>query len=374
MGTAQTMAADGERQEIDLFMPPAEEEVMAYARAKGYPENESRAAFAELAASGWMTKDGQRAVCWKKAFTQRVKGKVRAGKLARIARKAKKLAEKESMLDMLSGAIPASEAAGLMHCTEETLACEAANGMVGSFASGEGSLLFTREDLEAYASRIYRPAGRQGADSPEAAALKARLEDAAKQAGEAAMRIDALEKENGELRKNEEFWADAAEKNEKEAGKERQKARDLQERLDEKLEKIDGCTIRHTEKLFYSEEIKQLILDLVGKRLNDTGTVLGNEHVRSIDLMQNIIDCNPMEGQRDAKRAEIRKAVEDTVQNGDLRPMERAGFTNESAPRAPHAKMLFNDDPRYCIVLSGSPSDWRTDRNISALALKMIIV
>ncbi|MDJ0900382.1 MAG: hypothetical protein QNJ55_16380 [Xenococcus sp. MO_188.B8] len=114
-----------------------------------------------------------------------------------------------------------------------------------------------------------------------------------------------------------------------------------------------------TEKDFYIEESKDLILDILKKSLNNL-----HEDSRRQHIVSDIIKHN----HSNSAREEIKQKTKDIfgdykrMTNEKRKELEKIGF--EFISDSNHYKLRFKEDPRYQFSCSKTPSDQRSGRNL----------
>ena len=109
---------------------------------------------------------------------------------------------------------------------------------------------------------------------------------------------------------------------------------------------------------FYQGEIKDLVLSTLTDALQNIP-----QQSRRRDVVEDIINNNGYQKLSEARAEEIKRMLKtyDGMSSKLRQDLESYGFeVNEDGK---HYKILYNGDGRYTIVLSKTPSDWRTGKS-----------
>ncbi|MCM1981636.1 hypothetical protein [Lyngbya confervoides] len=202
-------------------------------------------------------------------------------------------------------------------------------------------------------------------------------------------KLKELENNNSELRRlNEEqkntiaeFYNNLEMEIEKEANKK------FIERIQE-LEKVDFQTesssknldsnrfsaqdgfilIKVQEQDLYSEEIISILIDILKNSLNNV-----HENSRRQHIITDIVHSNYSGHYREEFKAEIQNLFRDykSMNSRTRKALKRLGF--EIVSDNSNYKMIFQQDSRYTVSFSKTPSDWRAGRNIASDICNLIL-
>ncbi|MBE6374105.1 MAG: hypothetical protein E7055_18820 [Lentisphaerae bacterium] len=118
---------------------------------------------------------------------------------------------------------------------------------------------------------------------------------------------------------------------------------------------------------FYQGEILSLILEILQKER----ALCSNEQLRRQHLIDSILAANPHPKRKD----EIKKSLKKILSNwqnkmADRNYLKSLGFSFKEDGK--HIKLTWNDDSRYTITLSKTPSDIRAGKNTASDAIKIL--
>ncbi|MFT0787377.1 hypothetical protein, partial [Synechococcus sp. H55.10] len=120
--------------------------------------------------------------------------------------------------------------------------------------------------------------------------------------------------------------------------------------------------LRRTEREFYPQEAKSFILEILHRAIDQV-----HEKSRVRHILEDLLQYNDaQEGNR--HRQDIMGSIDDLFldyrkwSDSHERKLQRLGFEITSEDN--HVKIRFHRDPRYQIILSRTPSDWRAGREI----------
>ena len=118
---------------------------------------------------------------------------------------------------------------------------------------------------------------------------------------------------------------------------------------------------RGREKDFYEGEVREMVLAALEDSL---GTMTSTGRRR--DIVKDIIDSNEYQKVAEQKSEDIRRLLKTyTGMTAKLRQeLETMGFVIGEDGK--HYKVTYFGDPRYCVTLSKTPSDWRAGQAITS--------
>ena len=123
-----------------------------------------------------------------------------------------------------------------------------------------------------------------------------------------------------------------------------------------------------TEKQFYEDEIKRIILECI----KNTISTYGSEEQRRRDyhIMRDIVDNNMASDMGDTIKNEIMRVFrKNKFTKSDVEDLKGFGFEIQ---RGGHDKYVFGGDDRYIITVANSPSDFRDGENLAHEAVNLI--
>lgn len=113
-----------------------------------------------------------------------------------------------------------------------------------------------------------------------------------------------------------------------------------------------------TEKDFYEEEIKELLLDIL-KKINNV-----NQDSRRQHIISDILEHNPSNNKREEIERYIRDVFWDYIEMTDEKRKELENIGFEFIPDGKHYKVRFEGDSRYPFYFSKTPSDQNSGKHI----------
>ena len=148
---------------------------------------------------------------------------------------------------------------------------------------------------------------------------------------------------------------------------ENQFLRSENQRLSNEAHNQNSLLCSGVENEFYQGEILSLILEILQKERNQCS----NGQLRKLHLIDSILAAN----QRPKRKDEIKKTLKDILskwQNkaADRNKLKDLGFSITEEGK--HIKLTWNDDSRYIITLSKTPSDIRSGKNTASDAIKLL--
>lgn len=126
--------------------------------------------------------------------------------------------------------------------------------------------------------------------------------------------------------------------------------------------------LNYTEKEFYPEEIKDVLLELLNKIEKHMGEA--EKKRRSYHVMQDIKACNTISQYRTEMQQSIREIIERrNVNERTIADLQRAGFEMKGND---HQKAYFHGDGRYMVTIASTPSEGRGGNNTAHDALDLL--
>lgn len=126
-----------------------------------------------------------------------------------------------------------------------------------------------------------------------------------------------------------------------------------------------------TEKDLYDHEISDVILKVLKKEhqamTGDTTLMLS----RKYHVLSDILEHNTFTGHDEEVRKAFKKAVQTgTMTNSGIREMERYGFSVKKNGKS-HYQVIYQNDERYMIGMSTTPSDKSSGHNLASTYMNM---
>lgn len=136
----------------------------------------------------------------------------------------------------------------------------------------------------------------------------------------------------------------------------------LEAALENKCE--DGLIVKGDFKEFYNDEVKDCIISVLEKELNNC--IKG---WRKEEIIKHLLEDNKITGEGKEIFQEIDKVIKDKSTNSRRRNLEKIGFVLE---KGSHDKYAYKGNSKYAVTISNSPQDNRTDKNSSSDFLRQI--
>lgn len=139
-----------------------------------------------------------------------------------------------------------------------------------------------------------------------------------------------------------------------------------------KLESTNGVAIliQGEEVEYYPGELKELVYEILNKRL---AQLAGEKNRREKHLLEDILEANPINGERERRRKLIKEALQgyQTLSTTINRKLEEIGFKLKSGNK--HYKLIYNNDERYTFTMSKTGSDNRGGNNLVSDIIKRFL-
>lgn len=129
-----------------------------------------------------------------------------------------------------------------------------------------------------------------------------------------------------------------------------------------------GIIIDYTEKEFFDDEIKRIVIECIKRTINGYGS--DAQKWREYHLLKDIIDNNTVSEIGNNIKAEMTSIFKkDNLTKADVRALKGLGFVLQAGN---HVKYVFHGDDRYIITVSKTPSDHRSSENLAHEAIHLI--
>lgn len=126
--------------------------------------------------------------------------------------------------------------------------------------------------------------------------------------------------------------------------------------------------LSYTEKDFYPEEIRDVVLELLDKVGQGVGE--SEKKRRSYHVLQDIKNCNNISEYRKEIIQDIKEVIErGNINERTISDLQKMGFEVKGND---HQKAYFNGDGRYMITLASTPSEHRGGTNTSHDAIDLM--
>ena len=124
----------------------------------------------------------------------------------------------------------------------------------------------------------------------------------------------------------------------------------------------------YTEKAFYNDEVKRMILKSIGQMISTYGPE--EQLRRDYHVLKNVCDNNTFSDEGNCIKREMLQILrKKKLGKSDVNSLKRLGFEVQSGG---HDKYVFHHDDRYIITVSSSPSDYREGENVAHDAVNLI--
>lgn len=126
--------------------------------------------------------------------------------------------------------------------------------------------------------------------------------------------------------------------------------------------------LNYTEKDFYPEEVRDVVLELLDKAGKSAGEA--EKKRRSYHVLQDIKACNSISQYRSEMIQSIRELIEkENVNERTISDLRKIGFETKGND---HQKAYFHGDGRYMVTLASTPSEYRGGANTSHDAIGLM--
>ena len=192
-----------------------------------------------------------------------------------------------------------------------------------------------------------------------------------------ALRIDELEEKYKESQELVDYTLEETKTHEKRVNDLENENYDLHIKVDALTESLNrkqgeesGKTIafEYSEKQFYEDEIKRIILECIRASISTYGD--DEQKRRDYHILSDIIQHNAYsEAGNNIKQEMLRIIKKNRLSKSDVSSLRGLGFELQQGS---HDKYVFHGDDRYIITVSNSPSDYRSGENLAHEAINLI--
>lgn len=129
-----------------------------------------------------------------------------------------------------------------------------------------------------------------------------------------------------------------------------------------------GVFLNYTEKEFYPDEIKDVVLKILNKDMKGMGE--SEKKRRSYHILQDIKNSNDISPYREEMIQSIKAIIErGNTNERTMTELHRIGFETKGND---HQKAYFHGDGRYMVTLASTPSEHRCGSNTAHDALDLM--
>lgn len=130
----------------------------------------------------------------------------------------------------------------------------------------------------------------------------------------------------------------------------------------------ETVSFKCSEKQFYDDEIKRIILESIKNTISTYGIV--EQERRDFHILKDIIEHNEYSEIGNSIKEEMLRIIKkNKLKRADVSDLKGLGFEIQQGS---HDKYVFHNDDRYIITVSNSPSDYRGGENLAHEAVNLI--